>query len=469
MKRREVLIGLGASGLAACSRTPRITLAQRTTAAVRLSKTPRGPRLYSSFLGLSFESSLLADTSVFHAGNTSLIALLRRLAPDGSLRFGGNSSEFCVWQRQPTALAKPYKNAITPADIDRLASFVEACDWRVIYGINLGHGEPERAADEAAYLVQRLGDRLEALQIGNEPDLYYRNSLRTDKYTVDKYIAEWRRYAQAIRAQTPNAPLAGPDVAYRPEWIEAFTSACGNEVKFVSDHYYAAGPASDPDIGVSTLFLSEREQYQRLKAVALSNAARGKPLRITESNSIYNGGKENVSNTLGAALWATQLLFESCRDQISGINFHGGTGGPYTPIARDKKSGEWLPRPLYYAMLMFAQAAAATFVEAETQSHNPLLHAHGLIGDDGKFKLLLINESAALAIDVQVNAEQAFQQASALRLQASSIWRSDGITLGGNAVDSSANWYPQAEPQVVDGGSAYITVSPASAMLISFD
>ncbi|MDB5986098.1 MAG: hypothetical protein JWR16_1151 [Nevskia sp.] len=469
MRRRDVVLGLGAGGLVACAAPPRLTLGQRTSAEVRLNAMPRGPALRSSFLGLSFESSLLTDASVFSVDNLALIALLRRLTPDGVLRIGGNSSEFGVWQRQPTALATPFEHAVMPADIDRLKGFVDACGWRVIYGLNLGHGEPERAADEAAYLVQRLGARLEALQIGNEPDLYYRNGLRPKDYNVGAYIAEWRRYAQAIRAQTPAAPLAGPDVAYRPEWIEAFTQACGNEVLFVSDHYYAGGPANDPDIGIATLFLSEREHYQRLRAVAQRNAQAGKPLRITESNSIYNGGKPNVSDTFGAALWAAQLLFQSCRDGITGINFHGGNSGPYTPIARDAKTGAWTPQPLYYAMLLFAQATPATLIDAATQTGNTLLRTHGLIGDDGKLKLVLINESAALAIDLRVSAEQAFRRASALRLSASSMWSLSGITLGGSLVDSRAGWQPQPEKLAIDGGAAYLTLSPASAMLVSFD
>ena len=468
MNRRDVLIGLGAGGLVACARTPRITLAQRINADVTLARGPKGAQLRSAFLGLSFEANQLADAATFSPDNHSLIALLQRLAPDGSLRIGGNSTEFGVWQRQPSALAAPFKFAITPAAIDRLAGFVEATGWRLIYGVNLGHGDPERAADEVAYLVERLGERLEAVQIGNEPDLYYRG-LRPHDYSVDHYIAEWRRYAQAIHAQTPSAPLAGPDVAYRPEWINAFTQACGSEVRFISDHYYASGPANDPDIGISTLFLSERLHYPQLRAVAARNQLAGYPLRITEANTLYNGGKPNVSDTLGAALWASQLLFQMNVDGIRGINFHGGPSGPYTPIARDAASGLWQPRPLYYAMLLYAQAGAAHLVDVKVQTANTLLCAFGLLGEDGKSKLVLVNQSGALPIDLRVSGEQPFTSARALTLSASSLWRIDGVTLGGSAVDANGHWQPQRETLSVDSGSAYLTLSPASAMLVEFE
>ena len=40
--------------------------------------------------------------------------------------------------------------AITPEAIDQLAGFLDAAGWSLIYGLNLGTGTPQRAAEEAA-------------------------------------------------------------------------------------------------------------------------------------------------------------------------------------------------------------------------------------------------------------------------------------------------------------------------------
>lgn len=478
MRRRDFVFGLAGSGLAACG-GPQVSLRELVTAEVRLQSlppgAPPGAKLRSGFLGLSFESAQLVDPAYFDAGDAPQVGLLRRLDASGVLRIGGRSSEFGVWQPQPTALAAPFTHAITPADVDRLARFARASGWRVIYGLNLGHGEPERAADEVAYVAQALGPQLEALQIGNEPDLYYRNGLRPRSYHADAYIAEWRRYARAIRARTPDVPFAGPDVAYRPEWIEAFTQALGTEVKFISDHYDATGPSSDRDLGLPRLFASERTRYPLLRATIMRSAELGRPLRVTEASSVYAtggapgvGGKPGVSDNMAAALWAAQLLFQASGDGADGLCFQSAPGDAGSPLTRDAKTGAWRARPLYYAMLFFAQAAPARFIAAQVQTANTGLHAHALRDDQGGLKLVLINRSALLPVDARITAERPLLRASALRLDASSLWSTANLLLGGDRVDEAGRWQAQAETVVVDDGAAYVTVSSASAVLLSF-
>jgi hypothetical protein len=65
--------------------------------------------------------------------------------------------------------------AIEPAAIDHLAGFLKATGWNAIFGLKLGTGTPERAAEESAYVARTLGSRLLYFQIGNEPE-YYRDA-----------------------------------------------------------------------------------------------------------------------------------------------------------------------------------------------------------------------------------------------------------------------------------------------------
>ena len=55
-------------------------------------------RIPADYTGLSYETSQLAEPNIFSASNTSLVALFRLLSPQGVLRLGGNSSDFCWWK-----------------------------------------------------------------------------------------------------------------------------------------------------------------------------------------------------------------------------------------------------------------------------------------------------------------------------------------------------------------------------------
>src|ERR1700730_4694788 len=46
-------------------------------------------------------------------------------------------------------------------------------------------------------------------------------------------------------------------------------------------------------------------------------------VRMAESNSVYEGGKPGISDTLGAALWGVDVMFTLAEARWLGINFHG--------------------------------------------------------------------------------------------------------------------------------------------------
>ncbi|KAF8064564.1 hypothetical protein HT031_003364 [Scenedesmus sp. PABB004] len=54
-------------------------------------------------------------------------------------------------------------------------------------------------------------------------------------------------------------------------------------------------------------------------------------LRVSEANSIPDGGQGGLSNTLGAALWTLVTSMEFARAGVSGINYHWGNGGTLDP------------------------------------------------------------------------------------------------------------------------------------------
>jgi len=122
------------------------------------------------YLGLSYETAQLGEPDYFAADNRELVSLFRALSPEGVLRIGGNSSEFCWWKTGAAELPPELPEsahgadnwmphaftAIEPVAVDRLAGFLKATGWKAIYGLNLGTGTPGRDAEEAARLLRSL-------------------------------------------------------------------------------------------------------------------------------------------------------------------------------------------------------------------------------------------------------------------------------------------------------------------------
>jgi hypothetical protein len=205
-----------------------------------------GQAIASDFIGLSYESAILAGGGYFSPDNVSGLGLIRSLGEKGVIRIGGNTSERTVWVADVNH-ADPASFVITPANIDRLAAALHGLGWKLIYGLNLARCTPAEAADEAAYVANAVGANLLAFQIGNEPDGFGRwTAARPPSYDVSSYLAEWRTLQTAIRARVPGAPFAGPDVSGATDWIAAFAQAIPEGLVLLTHHYYADGPAGAP-------------------------------------------------------------------------------------------------------------------------------------------------------------------------------------------------------------------------------
>ena len=115
--------------------------AQENATKVRLSfGTAATTAVPVDYLGFSCETAQLADPTFFAADNRELVSLFKALTPEGILRLGGNSSEFCWWKTgaadQPPELPEsahradnwmPHSfTAIEPVAVDRLAGFLKA-------------------------------------------------------------------------------------------------------------------------------------------------------------------------------------------------------------------------------------------------------------------------------------------------------------------------------------------------------
>jgi hypothetical protein len=424
-----------------------------------------GRAIAPDFVGLSYESAVVAGNDFFTADNRMLLRLLRTLGPKGVLRIGGNTSERTRWTTQDTAAPKE-TFLITPPTIDRLAGFVRALGWQLIYGLNLATGTPEQAAAEAVYVARAVGPLLLAFQIGNEPDGFGRwSDVRPKTYDVAAFLSEWRRFHAAIRAAVPDAPFAGPDVAAETGWIAPFADAAPTGLVMLTRHYYADGPASNPAVTLGKLMRSAGQIVPVLAELAAIGTAHRLPWRIAETNSIYAGGRPGVSDTLGAALWGAELMFQIATAGGVGVNFHAGEDKIYTPISHGRGGG-LTARALYYGMLMFAQATG-DLVPTRLDSGGVPLAAYAVRATDGTLRLVVINKDSR-AVSARIEPGRRFANGGVWRLTGPALDATAGVRFGGTTVDDYGGWAPTAREEArFDAGAIVLDLPGASAALIA--
>jgi len=465
---------------------------------VRLTLDPhrRGNPIPADFTGLSYETAQLGDPTFFSPANTELIGFIRRLGPSGVLRIGGNTSEYSYWTPQgapPENEAQRERNEanvleqavgpdtghgpakhrkITPKAIENLAAFVHQTGWKLIYGLNMGTEDADIAAAEAACVMHAIGDRLIAFQLCNEPDLFSRNGLRKPDYNYAQFAKEWQHFYEVIRQKVPNAPFAGPDTAFNNEWLVPFAKQFKNEAAFLSQHYYAEGPPTDPSMTIDRLLRPNPKLAAEFQGMAETKAESHLPFRLAETNSCYQGGKQGVSDTFASALWGADLMYQLATAGGVGINFHGGGYGWYTPIAGTVPNG-FVARPIYYGMLLFAEAGPGHLIDARLDNPQlPLLTAYGLVnetGDGGGVKAVIFNKAASRALRLTVDSGGSATEARALRLIAPRLDDTTDVTLGMNPAGPSGAWHAAEEEALpIHNGAAGLDLPPGSAALVSF-
>lgn len=242
---------------------------------------------------------------------------------------------------------------ITRAALRNMRGFLDAVDWRLLYGLNFASGSAARAADEAAAVQEIVGDRLIAFVIGNEPDGFAEDPVfRNKDYGVAQYIAEWKTWVKTIRARVPHAQFAGPDTDGKVDsWVLDFAQRTRGEAMLLTSHYYGMGPASAPGMTAERLLAKATPKLDaEIAAVhAARTAAGGMPYRMDEGNSCFGGGKAGVSDAYASALWAADYMLRAACAGFAGINLHGGGSGIYTPIESSAEAAA-KPRPIYYGM-----------------------------------------------------------------------------------------------------------------------
>jgi hypothetical protein len=437
-----------------------------------------GPVVPKDFLGLSFEASSLPDIAGY-ADSGDLVNLMRSLGP-GVMRFGGFSVDNeAAWAEEGVAPSWAH-TAITPQDLQGIAALADATGWRVLLGVTFGHYEPAAAAQEAQAAQSLLGSSLEGIAIGNEPDRYVPDLLRTSPWSFADYLAEANAYRTAIEAAAPGVPIAGPDASSAQSvllWESEVAAA--EHPALLTAHYYPltrcelfAPKLSDLLSPVTRA--NESAILERLSAIALASKI---PLRLDETNNVSCRGQPGVSDVFGSALWAVDYIARAMASGVAGINFHDLIAEPetYSPLvagdAQELANGALHANPEWYALLLSRGLLGDDPVRADVAGSADTLTAFAFASPGGSVQVVLVDfaPSAARPLIVHLRVPSSLRGGTILRLSAPGLGSRVGVTLGGSAVSAEGTWSPVATLPQVSGrpGALALSMPAGSAALVT--
>ena len=460
-------------------------------------------RIPEDFLGLSFETCELRPDAngklQFAPDNQPLRTLLQTMGVK-NLRFGGNAADA--------------PNVLDPAmpGIDAMFQLAQAIPARVIYSVRFsreGRLNGFVTADEAAaaatcrHILENYPDSLAAFAIGNEPDMYFKrlkDQYQTGDVSLDKpakdrrayeqYRAAWKQFAAVITATNPAALFIGPGTTGNPVWAKWFGQdfVGDDRIAFIENHWYPGGNGKQGEPGPK-LQAALSPDWHKLYAAYLADNGfpepGRRPFRITESNSYYNGGAPDMSDTMASALWALDYGHWFAAHGCAGINFHTCTHVKYMVDVEMTfnyasfvaSPGGYTLRPIGYGLTLLGMGCQGDSIPLNVISGDCNVSAYAVAGHDGNLYLTLINkeyDAGARPTLVRFNLKGGHFKGSgeslALVAPDSNVRAQSGVTLNGMPVGENGSWTGKWTVVTANhfgtDGVFSIVVPPASALLL---
>ena len=460
----------------------------------------------SGFAGVSVEMSNVgtwagtydpASPALFDSSLVNLLNLLGLYEGPPVVRIGGNSQDRTWLQTSSTAsppafayTAAPTLNPITPAQVNGLAWVQRLTGAPFTIGLNMGGNlVSEAVAEMASFQSAFDAPGILAFDVGNEPDESDFVSYRPAGWGQAAYQSNLLAFLGPLRSAAPGVVFAAPAVGgsgWMPpggaSGFNALLGALNGQIAFVTAHRYIANGQSPPADPIGDLFQSSNSSGIAASYSATLSAAKvfGLGLRMNETNTFYNGGLAGVSNAMASALWVADVLGSYAQAGIIGVNFHGGSSGPYTPFTMTATAGgiSVAANPVYYGMMLFAQFiqnGAGLIHATEAGGFPSTASLYASRDGSGALRVLLINKSLTSPATATVtfnNLAGKYQSAGSLiLLQAPSISSTSGLTLGGQSYDTGGNVTGAYAPTPVPGSAGTFSwqVPAGTAGLFTLD
>ena len=465
----------GGGGAPAANPPPPLT-GTTVTSTIKVMRGAAMGHLSAGAASFSFEKSHMSD-GFFTGTHAPLIAMFKLLGP-GVLRIGADDVNNSVWVPGAT-FVKPGTTSpnVGTAEVDALGDFLTATGWKAIYAVNMrGSSTPQTAVTELTYVVPKLGASLQAIEIGNELNLYPISNAET----------VWRSFAQAIRQALPSTLIAGPGDFEDINYATSFVKNEASLIDVITHHYYR-GQGGTSTATLANLVNTDQAVIsgsQSLASSASSNGIKG-GFRFGETNTYSSHGQAGISNALISALWGINFILTTSQYGSVGVNFHGGGQNMdgntcpngvsscdrpfvYSPLI-EVDSRVTAAAPLFYGMLLVSRAGAGDMLPAVFSIQGTsALRAYAVQLADGGTSIVVVNCDASKGLDATVDVGATVTSASALYLRGGSLSATRGITLGEAPVNPDGRWSPQPAYTLAHAGTTLtVPVPAASAVLIT--
>jgi Glycosyl hydrolase family 79 C-terminal beta domain len=489
-----LVIAAAACVLALAAATAGPARADETTLSAQVGDTPSGQQMPQGFVGISFEYKAMhvyTGRDPTHV-NPVLVQLLRGINPQQSpvLRIGGDSTDQTWWPVRGVIPPGGINYALTKGWFRTTQALASVLGARLIMGVNLATLRPALAAAEARSILQGIGSQyIDALEVGNEPDLYpifawYRDRRgrvvfsRPRSYSFADYLKDFSHWHAAL----PNVPLAGPALS-SVTWMGALDQFLTAEpsVGVVTFHRYplrgcTTDTTSPQFASVANLMLDQASAglAQQVASYVTVAHAHGAQFRLDELNSASCRGRFGVSNTAASALWALDTLFNMAAVGVDGVNIHTLPNAPYEPFTFTHRGSTWsaFVHPIYYGLMMFAQAFPPGAQLLPVTAPAGPVKVWATLGADGHTRVVVINKQNATPVSVTLQLPGSQTDMTASTLQAPTLNAVIGVTLAGQTFGLKTTTgilpgAPQTSAVSSQGGSYSVLVPPASAMLLT--
>ncbi|CAD6885756.1 unnamed protein product [Tilletia laevis] len=352
----------------------------------------------ANFLGISVELSVATDIfgsqlSNLYAPFLNYVASISERLPQQMgprIRVGGNTQDRATYNSSAAApIVKDSAHGfnlttgapITP-DIqvgsklfDIMSAIGNSLRIQWVYGVNMG---TLNAADFNQPMVKdvtnTLGDSLQMLLVGNEPDRYAITGRRDSSYTIAQYLDEWDEVTSSIRGEVPTQKyFVAPSVccAWTTNEIlvdNGMADRFKDRLAAVSGIKYPQSLCSVIPVQGHSFYLNHSNTVEFAKYdedAVRTSVALGLPFVLIETNTASCIGVKWVSDAFSSTLWAIDSALQLAFRNHSGMYLHtAGQSVLYNlftpPTYREALYTAWRTGPIMYALPFVAEALNST-------------------------------------------------------------------------------------------------------------
>ena len=328
----------------------------------------------------------------------------------------------------PTTPPTGFTSVLTRDEWHDVVDFVGKVDGKLVtsfaFSMGVRNDTGVWTTDQAQNLInytKSIGGEIAAAEFVNEPNLPSEDGAPS-RYSVANYARDFAIFRRFIKAEMPDIRIAGPGtvgegdalpitVTSKPSFttIDIFAALGPPRFDIFSYHSYPAasvrctlfgeGIETPEKDALSDEWLSRPDQIHAYYLRLRDRYEPRKPVWITQTADGACGGNPRASNFRDSFRYLDQLG-RLAKREVKVIFHNTFAASDYGLLDQDT----FLPRPNYWAALLWRRLMGVTVLDAGRSPHELKLYAHCLPGYPGGITILAINNSKTVTQSVELRA-----------------------------------------------------------------